>query len=258
MIVLKSGEIHLWLAYYEDINDEHLLAEYRELLNESERKREPRFYFPKDRRRYLVTRALVRTTLSRYAASAPADWMFSTNAYGRPEIANATIADSQLSFNVSHTHRLIVLAVTNGCTIGVDVENTSSRSVSIDIADRYFAPVEVAALGEIASDQQLDRFFEFWTFKESYIKARGMGLSLPLDKFSFQFPHDGAVRFAIDPELKDDANRWRFRQLRPTSEHLLAICSERNGCQPLRIMVRKVIPLRGEEAFPLMVFRTSE
>ena len=52
-----------------------------------------------------------------------------------------------------------------------------------------------------APHQQQYRFFEYWTFKEAYIKARGMGLSLPLDKFSFQYPDDHAVEIAIDPEL---------------------------------------------------------
>jgi 4'-phosphopantetheinyl transferase len=258
VLTLTTGEIHLWLAYYDEINDEQLQLAYRGLLNDDEKRQEPRFYFAKDRRRYLVTRALVRTVLSRYASVAPADWIFSNNAYGRPEIANVTAKNLQLSFNISHTHSLIVLGVTKSRALGVDVENVRTREVSIDIADRFFAPAEVKALAPVPRDRQQDRFFEYWTFKESYIKARGMGLSIPLDKFSFQFPHDRAVEIAIHPELADDAARWQFWQFRPSPEYLVAICAERIEAQPPSLVFRTVIPTISEETLTPVLLRTSE
>src|SRR5579864_4134155 len=108
-IPLPPAEIHLWLAFYDEITDEHLLSDYRALLNSAEKEQEPRFYFAKDRLRYLVTRALVRTVLSRYVLIDPRELIFSTNAYGRPEIANTQAGKALLSFNISHTHSLIVL-----------------------------------------------------------------------------------------------------------------------------------------------------
>lgn len=258
MIELTPGEIHLWLAYYDQINDERLHASYRAFLNPQELQQEPRFYFAKDRRRYLVTRALVRTVLSRYAPLSPEAWAFSTNAYGRPEIANAEVRDLQLSFNISHTHSLIVLGVTKQRALGVDVENVRTRTVSIDIADRFFAPDEVAALATVPPDQQQDRFFEYWTFKESYIKARGMGLSLPLDKFSFQYPHARGVNIAIHPELADDAARWEFWQFRPTAEYLVAICAERVGTRSPRLVVNQLVPSMEEELLAPVFLRTSQ
>src|SRR5438132_13709418 len=155
--------------------------------------------------------------------------MFSTNAYGRPEIVNPPAWDACLSFNIYRTHSLIVLGVTRRRALGVDVENVCTREISIDIADRYFAPEEVAALRAAPPRQQQYRFFEYWTFKEAYIKARGMGLSLPLDKFSFRYPDDRAVEIAIDPELTDETARWQFWQFRPRTEYLVAICAERVG-----------------------------
>jgi 4'-phosphopantetheinyl transferase len=192
-IPLDPGEIHLWLTYYDEIEDQRLDSAYRELLDANERKQEPRFYFARDRRRYLLTRTLVRTVLSRYASIEPKDWNFSTNAYGRPEITNKEARDARLMFNISHTHGLIVLGVTQNMAIGVDVENIEARKVSMDVADRFFSPVEVSALAVVPLQQQQYRFFEYWTFKESYIKARGMGLSLPLDKFSFHYPNERSV-----------------------------------------------------------------
>src|SRR5882762_11402142 len=141
-IPLTPADIHIWLASYDEIEDERLHAAYRDLLNPAEKEQEPRFYFARDRRRYLVTRALVRTVLSRYWAINPEDWVFSTNAYGRPEIANPQVSDAGFSFNISHTHSLIVLGVTKQRALGVDVENVVAREAAIDVANHYFAPPE--------------------------------------------------------------------------------------------------------------------
>jgi 4'-phosphopantetheinyl transferase len=258
IIPLTPAEIHVWLASYDEITEERLDSAYRALMSAAEKEQEPRFYFARDRRRYLITRALVRTVLSRYVSIHPAEWIFSTNAYGRPDIVNAQAKDAGLSFNISHTHSLIVLGVTVRRALGVDVENFRAREVSIDIADRYFAPQEVAALTAVPPHQQQYRFFEYWTFKEAYIKARGMGLSLPLDKFSFHYPNDHAVEIAIHPELADDSARWQFWQFRPAPEYLVAICAERAGAQSPRLIVRQAIPMLGEQPLVPEFLRVSK
>jgi 4'-phosphopantetheinyl transferase len=257
-LLLPPEEIHLWLAFYDEITDERLLSDYRSLLNSAEKEQQARFYFAKDRLRYLITRALVRTVMSRYVPIDPRDWVFSTNAYGCPEIANAQGREAFLSFNISHTESLIVLGVTTRRALGVDVENFRAREVSIEIADRYFAPAEVAALNNVPPQQQQYRFFEYWTFKESYIKARRMGLSLPLDKFSFHYPHDRALEIAIDAELADDAARWQFWQFQPRPEYLVAICAERISDQPPRLIVHQIVPMSSEKSLSPEFLRVSK
>ena len=81
------------------------------------------------------------------------------------------------------------------------MENFLARPVSTAIANRFFSPTEAAALSGVPEHRRQERFFEYWTFKESYIKARGMGLSIPLDRFSFHYSDERAVRIAIDPVL---------------------------------------------------------
>lgn len=258
ILPLGPAEIHLWLAPYDGIDDERLHAAYRKLLNAAEREQEPRFYFARDRRRYLVTRALVRTVLSRYAAIAPEDWVFSANEYGRPEIANPQVRDAGFTFNISHTHSLIVLGVTRQRALGVDVENVVAREAAIDVANRYFAPPEVAALHAAPRQEQQYRFFEYWTFKESYIKARGMGLSLPLDRFSFHYRDDRAVDIAIDPVLGDDPGRWQFWQFQPAPEYLVAICAERTGPVSPRLTVRTAVPMQSANEYAPRFLRISQ
>jgi 4'-phosphopantetheinyl transferase len=257
IIPLTSADIHVWLAFYDEINQERLHSVYRELLNAEEREQEPRFYFERDRRRYLITRALVRTVLSRYTSIHPREWIFSANSYGRPEIANAEARDASLSINISHTHSLIILGVTKGRALGVDVENFRERDVSMDVAERYFAPQEVATLNAAPLHEQQYRFFEYWTFKESYIKARGMGLSLSLDKFSFYYPGDSEVGIEIDPELADTSARWQFWQFRPRPGYLIAICAERIEAQSSILVVRETIPMLSEKTFVPEFLRVS-
>lgn len=246
-LAVSAEEVHLWLAYYDEIDDPALHVRYRALMSRSEQNQEPRFHFARDRRRYLVTRALVRTVLSRYVDLAPTQWEFRTNPYGRPEIANVGLPGGQIAFNVSHTHSLIIMGVTRRRALGVDVENVQSRTVSLGIAAQCFAQVEVETLARTPAELRQQRFFEFWTLKESYIKARGMGLSLPLSKFSFSFPAERRVRIDIDADLDDDSRRWCFWQLRPAAPYLAAVCAERLAGSKPTIASRKTVPLRFEE-----------
>ena len=245
-IPLATDEVHVWIVDYAAINDARLLDAYRELLDDAERAQQGRFYFERDRRRYLVTRALVRTVLARYAAVEPNGWVFACNEYGRPEPANDEARAIGLTFNLSHTHSLIALAVARQRAIGIDVENARAREAAIGVADRYFAPAEVAALHALPAAEQQLRFFEYWTFKESYIKARGMGLSLPLDQFAFDLTTDGAVDVAIARQLGDDAARWELRQFRPGDDYLVALCIERQGRRAPRVVVRRTVPTVSE------------
>lgn len=255
-------DIDVWLTYYDEIVDDRQLDRLRLLLSDEEVAQESRFYFAHDRKRYLVTRAMVRMLLSRYAPIAPKHWAFTKNAYGRPAIADAIVdAEAQargLTFNVSHTRGLIALAVTRGRELGIDVENVSTRAVSLEVAEHFFSASEVAELACVPPERQQDRFFEYWTFKESYIKARGMGLSLPLNRFSFGFPNHNAVSISIDPDLEDRADRWSFWQCRPTSDHLMAICAERHVDGAPTVSMRKFTPLSHEMPVIAPFLRRSE
>ena len=71
---------------------------------------------------------------------------------------------------------MILYAVTRGCPIGVDVEDITAAEWRHGLARRFFARAEVAALEALPPQVQHDAFFRFWTLKEAYIKARGLGL----------------------------------------------------------------------------------
>jgi len=256
-IQLASTEIHVWLTFPDAITDERLLSAYRGLLNAMEQREELRFYWPRDRHRYLVSRALLRTVLSRYASIGPKDWSFSTSAYGRPEIANTHATDGGLSFSVSHTQGLIALAVANNRTLGIDVEHLAASDASITLAHHFFSSDEVAAVHDVPHQQQQLRFFEYWTLKEAYVKARGMGFSIPLESFSIRFPDDHSVNLVSNAKLDDDSSRWQLWQFRPASEHLVAVCAERLNAQSPKLTVRETIPTVSERIMTPKLLRTS-
>jgi 4'-phosphopantetheinyl transferase len=253
LLTLKPGDVHLWVVEPEQVTTPWLLAEYRALLDADERERQVRFYFERHRQQFLVSHALVRVVLSRYAPVSPRDWRFTPNEYGRPAIVGEGL--SWLRFNLSHTDGMAVCAVARDTEVGTDVEDSHRSGQTVEIADSFFAPSEVAALLALPTWRQRERFFEYWTLKESYIKARGMGLSLPLAHFAFHLEPGQAPRIAFDPRLVDEPEAWQFMQLRPSARHYAAVALRQPRSVPLTVRLQRLVPL-GEEG-PVQVLSTT-
>ncbi|MCP3101721.1 4'-phosphopantetheinyl transferase superfamily protein [Myxococcus sp. K15C18031901] len=241
---LRPDEVHVWIVEPERIVEPRLLEAYLGLLDAKEREKQRRFHFERHQRQYLVSHALVRLTLSRYAPVAPEAWTFATNAYGRPEIQGAWGA--RLRFNLSHTDGMALVAVGLDDALGADVEDAERAGDTVEIADHFFAPAEVAALRTLPREAQRARFFEYWTLKESYIKARGAGLSLPLDQFAFHLEAGGPPRISFDPRMVDEPDAWRFMQLRPSARHHAAVAVRRPRSQPFTVRWQFTVPLDGD------------
>jgi 4'-phosphopantetheinyl transferase len=244
-ISLPPDEVHVWITEPEKIEEPRLLADYEELLSPEEREKQKRFHFERHRRQYLVSHALVRLTLSRYAPVPPEAWTFRTNEYGCPAVNRE--GSPGLCFNLSHTDGMAMVAVAIDAELGVDVEDTQRPGEVVDLADHYFAPSEVAALRALPSGQQRERFFEYWTLKEAYIKARGMGLALPLDQFAFDLQPGQWPTISFDPRLRDEPERWRFIQLRPSERHQAALAVRWPRRQPFQVRCQRIVPLGSEE-----------
>ncbi|MGE7955629.1 4'-phosphopantetheinyl transferase family protein [Pseudomonas sp. NPDC089530] len=206
---LGPGEIHVWSARDPQIDDAALLALYRSWLSAEETERMQRFMFERDRHQYLVTRALLRSTLSLYAPwVAPQQWVFASNAWGKPAIAAPAVP---MAFNLSHTEGLVALALTLESSVGIDVE-PRQRLADLDLAERFFSASEVRYLSSLPAADQGALFMTLWTLKEAYIKARGQGLSIPLDSFSFELATPGQIGFSCRTLAPSEAQRWRFWQ----------------------------------------------
>jgi 4'-phosphopantetheinyl transferase len=145
-----------------------------------------------------------------------------------------------LRFNISHTEGLIACAVTIGREVGVDVEHIGRR-LTHDIAGRFFAPREVNDLKALPDDQQHKVFFDYWTLKEAYIKARGFGLALPLGDFAFKLSPPAPPEITFEPSLDDDPATWQFFQDWPTPQHRLGLAVRRDRAD-LPVRIRDVVP----------------
>ena len=137
-------------------------------------------------------------------------------------------------------------AVAVGQAVGVDVEYTKRQNRLSDVAARFFSPAECRSLGRLPPERRHDRFFAYWTLKESYIKARGLGLAIPLSQFSFELDAScSAISLALADCLADDATRWRFWLWQAGPHHRLAACLEARADQPGDVHIWETVPLAG-------------
>jgi 4'-phosphopantetheinyl transferase len=230
-VELLETDIHLWITRPQHIQDSELLAQYRALLTAEEKLKQQRYRFEKDRHTALITRAFIRDLLSSYAAIAPADWSLKIGANGKPEIFDPPIP---LRFNLSHTKNLIICAVTLHNEIGCDVESVGRSSDILAIANHYFSASETKELFSLPEREQRSRFFDYWTLKESYIKARGVGLfAIPLEDFSFHIGRSPSttmndnICLSFASHIDDKPEQWRSWIFYPSKEHRMAVSTNR-------------------------------
>jgi 4'-phosphopantetheinyl transferase len=237
---LAPGQVDVWLTSLARVGAELQLA-YQRLQSASEHERWQRFLVEGARLQHLVARALVRTTLSRYAGVPEAAWQFEPNRHGRPYVSQPA-AFRELYFNLSHTDGLVACAVSRSSDIGVDVENVRRDLDILALAPTVFAPPEVARVRQSPPEERTGHFFSYWTLKEAYIKARGMGLALALDGFWFELS-GAAPRVHFSERCPDESGRWRFRQFTPTAEHKLAVAVSPPAREEPDIRLHWVVPL---------------
>ncbi|MCW6508174.1 4'-phosphopantetheinyl transferase family protein [Lichenifustis flavocetrariae] len=221
-----------WLVLDEIEDDE--LDTLTDLLDSGDRAKAERCRSPTDRKASLASHALIRATLSRYAPFFPAEWRFAAGLYGKPEI-DAGPDEPPMRFNLSHTCGLAAVAVSSRDPVGIDVERVDSARLALDFALATFAPAEGDYLRRLPAAAQTAAAYRFWTLKEAYLKAVGLGLSVPLKQFAFTL--DGpSIEFTH--RIADDPARWRFHQCQPTSDHMLALAVRRDRPGELRIDAR--------------------
>ena len=238
---MSTNRIHLWVGYPDDLLDEGTARACVEMLSEDERARWERFKFERHRREYLATRVVGRRALSAYAEVAPEAWRFVAGEHRKPAFADGL--GLGLTFNLSNSLGLVVCAVGHGAEIGVDVEPFTRAGTIEEVAQRFFSGRELEQLDALSGDERRERVLTVWTLKEAYMKARGLGMSLPTKLFSVVFEDGDGVRLEVDAEVGDEAGRWRFCWL-DYAEHRIALMVESGG-EP-EVEVWEVRPIFGE------------
>jgi 4'-phosphopantetheinyl transferase len=215
----------LRLVRPEEVIDPEVLDGFRTSLTVEELERIGGFASAQDRHVRLVAWGMLRSLLAeQYRGVAPSEFRFRVNGFGKPFLAQPEQC-SEIQFNLSVCDGLIAILIADGRHVGVDVEGIRPLDNLMEMAEQFFAAAEVDDLRKTPEADRLERFFRYWTLKEAYVKARGLGLSVPLDQFWFELDHVPRIRFAEG--FKDDPSNWEIRQEFVSPRFWLATAIER-------------------------------
>jgi len=201
---------------------------YRKLLCQEERQRAGRFRREVDQLRFIVSRAALRTILGNLLGAPANELQFRYGVAGKPEMATPAARDA-VFFNVSHAHDLAAIAVTRHHTLGIDVEYPRRDGMIMDIAERFFSPLEFQALQGLPSQDRTTAFYRCWTRKEAYLKALGTGLSKSLESFDVSLTAAGGAELLADRGDPSAPERWSLCDLEVPSPYLGTLAIEARG-----------------------------
>jgi 4'-phosphopantetheinyl transferase len=215
------NEVHVWRARL----DTPWSWTFDEALSLDDRARADRFRFDSDRRRFCVARASLRLILARYLKTKPGRLQIETGDYGKPMFADHK-ASQGLRFNLSHSHQLALIAITRDREVGVDVEYMRSDFVTEEVAGHFFSRAEVEQFRAVPADLKMQSFFNCWTRKEAYIKARGEGLYCPLDQFDVSLMPGAPAKLLNSKIDSGEVTRWSFQELLPEPDYAATLAVE--------------------------------
>jgi len=223
---LSSDEVHIWRATLE--RSATHVRQLAQALSGDEQARAERFYFERDRRRFIVAHGVLRAILGRYLGIGPGQVQFRYGHRGKPYLSKR-FSSHTLEFNVAHSHELALYAITRSRQIGVDLEYVRPMPDIEQIAASFFSARENAVLHSLPKNQKSEAFYNCWTRKEAYLKATGEGLFRPLDQFDVSLaPGEPARLLHVDRDPQETA-RWSLQALRPGNDYIAAVVVQGHG-----------------------------
>jgi 4'-phosphopantetheinyl transferase len=220
-LALPEEEVHLWRADLDAIRSQE--ARWRELLSPDESKRADRFHFDRDRQRFSAARAVLREILAAYLDGDSKSLNFCYSKKEKPSLGQPHAA-SRIRFNISHSGGIALLAFSRGREVGVDVEQIK-RDIEVEaIGRRFFSAHEQGQLFALPAEQQVEAFFRCWTRKESYIKATGDGLSLPLSQFDVSLAVGEKDALGATRPDAGEAEKWLLTDASTELGYAAALC----------------------------------
>jgi 4'-phosphopantetheinyl transferase len=212
--------VSVWHAQTADVlQDEARRERAARWLSPADKVRHERYRFQGDRDMFLVGRVMARALVGEALGVKPKDWEWREGPRGRPEIGDST---ALVSFNIAHSAGLVVCAVSRGGTVGVDVEHRLRPPVDARMVRRYCAPGEVEDIERQGPAAWQDQFLKYWTLKEAYLKARGLGIAVHLSDLSFTLGADAIRLERLNAVSADDTSEWSFVLDGSSASHYLA------------------------------------
>ena len=221
--MLSDRELHVWNARFDPANA--WPEQPARLLSDDEMERAERFHFDKDRADFIHARGVMRMLLGRYLDVPPAEVTFRYGRTGKPELS-PEFRDTSLQFNLSHSHGQLLFAIARHCAIGVDIEMIRPDTDIESIAERFFSFAETEQLRAVNGLGKRTAFFNGWTRKEAYLKARGEGIGEGLDQFAVSLIPGKPARLLFDRRDPDAVSRWSIHDLATSSGFAAALVVE--------------------------------
>lgn len=233
---LLPDTVDIWIAH---IDDAAVLGvpntSLDGILAPEERERRSRLRFGSDRKLFTMAHALLRMALARYAPVLPSAWTFTRGAYGKPALRADQMQMHRLYFSLSHAGTAVTCAVCHAADVGVDIEPLDNAVDPCELAASVLSPAEQASLSALENGARRQRFLALWTLKEAYVKARGLGLSFPLQDCSFSLD---PLQIAFAGPVVDDPDDWQFDSQLVDNGHIIAAAAHLGSARPLRFRYR--------------------
>lgn len=222
---LPENEVHVWQTSLDVPASD--FAQLRQILSADERARVDRFHFEVDQRRGTIARAYSRLLLGHILNVPAGELQFEYDEFAKPSLIPGQ--RRALEFNVSHSGEMILIAIATGCAVGVDVEKIRTDLDPNEIAAQFFSAREREILASLPPAARFEAFFACWTRKEAYLKAKGVGLSLPLNQFDVSFlPNEEPRLLATRPD-PTEAQNWKLWALDPRPDYKAALAVSGSG-----------------------------
>lgn len=223
---LNVGDVHIWASCLNRPVEQ--ISSFKKTLSPDESARAERFHFDRDRSRFIAGRGILREILSSYLEMSPSQLRFVYSLRGKPGLANCP-AFPELYFNVTHSNDLILIGVTQACTMGLDVEERRSLNDADDIAAHFFSAREAAAFKALPKEGRELAFFKLWTRKEACLKAAGLGLQEVMDGFEVSFLEGEPAKVLAASDNLPKAASWTLEELYPAQGFVAAVAMPTKG-----------------------------
>lgn len=220
-ISLSRQEVHIWRVDLDQPSDRLMM--FSTLLSSDEHERANRFYFEHDRRRFIVSRGGLRTILSFYLNCLPCELQLQYGNHGKPELSDRP--SHPIQFNVSHSHELAVYVVAYDRRVGIDLEYIRSLEKRDRLAHRFFSIRETEMLHALSESDKTTMFFRYWTCKEAYVKAIGVGLSLSTSTIEILLGARESTLLSVAGNSQE-AKQWTLQQFVPAPNYVAALAIE--------------------------------
>ena len=219
---LLANQLHVWQVNFSKQLDN--ISFFLNLLSDNEKEKASKFCFKKDQNQFIISRGALRILSAAYLDMNAKEIEFKYGEYGKPEFD----FNSDLKFNVSHSGNLGTIGFVKNFDIGIDVEKIKNDFDVLEIVSNYFSELEIETLKKLPKEMHTEYFYRCWTRKESFIKAKSLGLTFPLDSFSVCINSDKKTELLETKWDDTEKHKWKLFTFSPQLNYIGAVSIQGN------------------------------